>query len=50
MRQVLSLFACCFFLLGGPAYADFESEVIDLVNVEREAAGLPPLSYDASHG
>jgi hypothetical protein len=26
----------------------FESEVIDLVNVERAAEGLPPLSYDAS--
>jgi len=48
VKQVLSLFACCFFLLGGPADADFESEVIDLVNVERETAGLPPLSYDTS--
>jgi hypothetical protein len=48
VKQVLSLFACCFFLLGRPVYADFESEVIDLVNVEREAAGLPPLSYDTS--
>jgi uncharacterized protein YkwD len=48
VKQVLSLFACCFFLLGGPAYADFESEVIDLVNVEREVEGLPPLSYDTN--
>ena len=48
MRRVLNLFACCFFLLSGPVYADFESEVIDLVNVERDAEGLPPLSYDAS--
>jgi hypothetical protein len=35
-------------LLCGQAYADFESEVIDLVNVERAAEGLAPLSYDAS--
>jgi hypothetical protein len=34
-------------LLGGYVYADFESEVIDLVNIERDAEGLPPLSYDA---
>jgi len=48
VRRVLSLFACCFFLFSGPVYADFESEVIDLVNVERDAEGLPPLTYDAS--
>jgi len=47
VKQVLSLCVCCFFLLGGLADADFESEVIDLVNVERAAAGLAPLSYDA---
>lgn len=47
MRRVLSLYACCFFLLCGQAYADFESEVIDLVNVERAAEGLAPLNYDA---
>ena len=48
MRRVLCLFACCFFLLGGSVYANFESEVIDLVNVEREARGLHPLAYDYS--
>lgn len=48
VRRILSLFAWCFFLFSGPVYADFGSEVIDLVNVERDAAGLPPLSYDAS--
>ena len=47
VRRVLSLLACCLFLLCGHAYADFESEVIDLVNVERAAEGLPPLSYNA---
>ena len=31
----------------GQVYADFESEVVDLVNVERAAEGLAPLSYDA---
>jgi hypothetical protein len=34
--------------LCGPVYADFESDVIDLVNVERSAQGLHPLSSDAS--
>ncbi len=46
MRQVLCLFTCYFLLFSGPVFADFESEVIDLVNAEREAAGLPPLSHD----
>ncbi len=50
MRRVLSLCMYCFVLLGGNVYAGFESEVIDLVNVERAAEGLPPLSYDASLG
>lgn len=48
MKKVLSLVACCIFLLCANAYADFESEVMDLVNVERAAEGLPPLSYDPS--
>jgi hypothetical protein len=34
-------------VLYGQVYADFESEVVDLVNVERAAEGLAPLSYDA---
>ncbi len=50
MQRVLNLFTCCFFLLCGNVYAGFESEVIDLVNVERAAEGLPPLSYDAGLG
>jgi len=48
LRRVLCLFAYCFFLFGGSVYANFESEVIDLVNVEREARGLHPLAYDYS--
>jgi len=48
VKLILSLFACCLFLASGPTYADFESEVIDLVNVERQAEGLSPLSYDSS--
>jgi len=35
-------------LLGEQVYADFEGDVIDLVNVEREARGLHPLAYDYS--
>ena len=34
-------------MLCGQVYADFESEVLDLVNVERAAEGIAPLSYDA---
>jgi hypothetical protein len=34
-------------MLCGQVYADFESEVLDLVNLERAAEGLAPLSYDA---
>ena len=47
MRQVLKLCVCGLLLFCGQVYADFESEVIDLVNVERDAEGLPPLSTDA---
>ena len=47
VRRILSLCAFCFFVLYGQVYADFESEVVDLVNVERAAEGLAPLSYDA---
>jgi len=46
MRRFAYLFVCCCFLLGGYVYADFESEVIELVNAEREAQGLHPLVYD----
>jgi hypothetical protein len=34
-------------LLVGLGFADFESDVIDLVNAERQAEGLHPLDYDA---
>ena len=47
-RRLLYLFVCCLFLLGGYVNADFESDVIDLVNAEREAQGLHPLAYDYS--
>ncbi|MFZ0242215.1 MAG: CAP domain-containing protein [Desulfobacterales bacterium] len=33
-------------LLAGPAAADYASKVIELVNKERTARGLHPLSYD----
>lgn len=46
-QKVFVLIIGCFFLLIGIARADFESDVIDLVNLEREAEGLHPLSYDA---
>ena len=46
MRRSLYLIVLCFFLSSGYIYADFESDVIDLVNVERAAQGLHPLSYD----
>ena len=48
VKRVLGICACCLLLLGGYVYAEFESEVFDLVNIERDAEGLPPLSYDAS--
>ena len=48
MRRLACLIICCFFLLGEQVYADFESDVIDLVNVERETRGLHPLAYDYS--
>jgi uncharacterized protein YkwD len=48
LRRVLCSFVCCLVLLGEAVSADFESEVIDLVNVERAAQGLQPLHYDHS--
>ncbi len=47
MKRPLCFFVIFFFMLSGYVCADFESEVIDLVNVERAAQGLHPLSYDA---
>jgi uncharacterized protein YkwD len=42
----ICLFIFYLFLATGYVQADFESEVIDLVNLEREVQGLHPLSYD----
>ena len=47
MKRAFCLFAICFFLSSAVVHADFESEVIDLVNDERAGEGLDPLSYDA---
>ena len=46
LKRAFSLFIISFFLLPAIGHADFESEVIDLVNVERAVQGLHPLSYD----
>ena len=46
MIRSLYFFVFCFFLLSPYVYADFESEVIDLVNAERAAQGLHPLGVD----
>ena len=47
MKRAFCLFAICFFLSSTIVHADFESDVLDLVNDERAAEGLDPLSYDA---
>ncbi|MGB9438784.1 MAG: CAP domain-containing protein [Desulfobacterales bacterium] len=46
MRRLLYLIVICLFLTSGYVYGDFESEVLDLVNVERAAQGLHPLNVD----
>ena len=46
MRRSIFFILFCFFLISGVVYADFESEVVDLVNVERAAQGLHPLNPD----
>jgi uncharacterized protein YkwD len=46
VRRPLYLIVFCLFLTSNYVYADFESEVINLVNVERAAQGLHPLSVD----
>ena len=46
MRRTLCLIVFCLLLTSGDVYADFESEVIDLVNAERAAQGLHPLGVD----
>ena len=48
MRRILCSFTCFFIVLSGIATADFESDVIDLVNLERAAQGLHPLNYNYS--
>ena len=46
MKRLIHLFLFCLFLTSNHAYADFENEVIDLVNAERASQGLHPLSAD----
>ena len=46
VRRIICLVACCLMLTAGEVSADFESEIIDLVNDERAAHGLHPLVYD----
>jgi len=47
IKHIFSLFIICFFLPCSIAYADFENDVLALVNAERSAEGLGPLGYDA---
>jgi uncharacterized protein YkwD len=46
VRRTLCLIVFCLLLTSGHVYADFESDVIDLVNAERAAQGLHPLGVD----
>ena len=46
MRRLLYLIVICLCLTSGYVYGDFESEVLDLANVERAAQGLHPLSVN----
>jgi hypothetical protein len=46
VKRPLHLILFCLFLTSSYVYADFESEVIDLVNVERVVQGLHPLTAD----
>ena len=47
LKRVVSIITLVLLLAPVGAYADLESEVIDLVNDERAAEGLGPLRYDA---
>jgi hypothetical protein len=47
VKQALLGIVLALIVLARPGLADFESDVIDLVNVERQAEGLHPLAYDA---
>lgn len=44
-RLVLTVFICISLFITSHAWADFATEVIDLVNRERQDAGLRPLAY-----
>jgi hypothetical protein len=46
-RFIVPILAATLLLLSDAVYADFESEVIERVNAERAAAGIPPLGYNA---
>ena len=46
MRRLLYLIVICLYLTSGYVYGDFESEVLDLVNIQRAAQGLHPLSVN----
>ncbi len=47
IKRTVSVLALSFLLFNAAsAHADFESLVIDLVNVERAANNLPPLQYN----
>ena len=46
MKRPLFLILFCLFLTSIYAHADFENEVIDLVNAQRASQGLHPLSAD----
>jgi Cysteine-rich secretory protein family/K319L-like, PKD domain/Divergent InlB B-repeat domain len=48
VRRTLYLIVFCFFLTSGHIYADFENDVIELVNIERSAEGLHPLNADGN--
>ena len=48
MKRLLYLIFFCLFLTSSYVYADFESEVLDLVNAERAAQGLHPLNADTN--
>ena len=47
MKRTSYVVVICIFLFSAIVYADFESDVIDLVNAERLSQGLHPLANDA---
>ncbi|MGD1974283.1 MAG: CAP domain-containing protein [Desulfobacterales bacterium] len=48
MKRIFYLTLFCLFLTSNYVYADFESEVLDLVNAERADQGLHPLNADTN--